>query len=175
MDTLLLPQELRIELKSPLGLLIRGPADVTMSRLRNIISSVKPKKVISVGDIVSRNMLENGLKIDIFIVDNKSMRKPIEPLYSKADKVLPLINPAGTIARDAWRVIGDAMNSDGLVEILVDGEEDLLTIVAVLLAPENSLVIYGQPEEGIVVIKVDEGSKRKMLEILNRMRRKPEN
>ncbi|MEM2167045.1 MAG: GTP-dependent dephospho-CoA kinase family protein [Candidatus Bathyarchaeia archaeon] len=146
-----------------------------MSRLRNIISSVKPKKVISVGDIVSRNMLENGLKIDIFIVDNKSMRKPIEPLYSKADKVLPLINPAGTIARDAWRVIGDAMNSDGLVEILVDGEEDLLTIVAVLLAPENSLVIYGQPEEGIVVIKVDEGSKRKMLEILNRMRRKPEN
>lgn len=175
MGTFLLPQELRSELKSPLGLLISGPVNVTMSSLRDLISSIKPRKVISVGDIVSRNMLENGLKVDIFIVDNRSMRKPIEPLRSRADRVLTLTNPAGTITKEAWRIIGDAMNSEGTVEILVDGEEDLLTIVAVLLAPENSLVIYGQPGEGVVVIKVDEGSKRRMLEILDRMERKTEN
>ncbi len=38
--------------------------------------------------------------------------------------------------------------------LLVDGEEDLLTLVAVLYAPENALVVYGQPNQGIVVVRV---------------------
>lgn len=175
MDTLFLPEALRSELKSPLGLLIRGSVDETTGELRELIDSLKPKKIISVGDIVSESMLRRGLKVDVFIVDNKSMRKPTEPLCFKADKSFILTNPAGTITSEAWRVIGEAINSRGLVKVLVDGEEDLLTIVAVLLAPENSMVIYGQPGEGVVVIKVDDKSKRRMLEILGRMERRPEN
>ncbi|MBS7648640.1 GTP-dependent dephospho-CoA kinase family protein, partial [Candidatus Bathyarchaeota archaeon] len=78
------------------------------------------------------------------------------------------------ITEDSWQVIGEAIKSKDSVGILVDGEEDLLAIVAVLLAPENSFVVYGQPGEGIVVIKVNEDSKRKMHEILSRMEYKPE-
>ena len=44
---------------------------------------------------------------------------------------------------------------------MVAGEEDLLTIVAVLKACENSLVVYGQPQQGVVVVKVDATSKHK--------------
>ncbi|MEM1543636.1 MAG: GTP-dependent dephospho-CoA kinase family protein [Candidatus Bathyarchaeia archaeon] len=119
-------------------------------------------------------MLERKLPLDIFIVDNRSMREPIEPLEFKVDRTLMLTNPAGTITDDSWRVIGEAVNSNGLVKVLVDGEEDLLTIVAVLMAPENSLVIYGQPNEGIVVIRVNGESKNRMREIINRMECKPE-
>jgi len=57
----------------------------------------------------------------------------------------------------AWGV--RALEDDELVHIVVDGEEDLLVIVAVLYAPEGSLVVYGQPGEGIVVVRVT-GEKR---------------
>jgi len=146
-----------------------------MYKLKKMMDSTKPKKIISVGDVVSRRMLEKKLPLNIFIVDNRSMREATEPLPFKADKTLKLINPAGTITEDSWRIIDEAINSEGLVRVLVDGEEDLLTIVAVLLAPENSMVVYGQPNKGIVVINVTEEIKRKMREIISRMKYKPEN
>lgn len=146
----------------------------TTKELEKLIKSTRPVKIISVGDVISRSILERKLPLDVFIVDSRSMRKPIEPLKFKADRTLMLANPAGTIADDSWRVIGEAISSDGLVKVLVDGEEDLLTIVAVLMAPENSIVVYGQPDEGIVVIRVNEEAKNRMREIISRMERKPE-
>ncbi len=146
-----------------------------MSKFGELIDLVKPKKIISIGDIVSRNILEKGFPLNIFIVDNKSMRELIEPINASVNKVLRLINPAGTISGDSWRVIDEAINSEGLVKVLVEGEEDLLTIVAALLAPVNSLVVYGQPNEGIVVINVTEEIKKEMREIINEMIYEPEN
>ena len=54
--------------------------------------------------------------------------------------------------------------------IVVDGEEDLLTLIAVLYAPENSFVIYGQPHSGIVVVKVTDQRKCQVQEFLNAMK-----
>jgi uncharacterized protein (UPF0218 family) len=146
-----------------------------MSKLSELIELFKPKKIISIGDVVSRNILEKSLPLNIFIVDNKSMRELIEPVNAGVSKVLHLINPAGAISRDSWRIIDEAINSEGLVKVLVEGEEDLLTIVAVLLAPVNSMVIYGQPNEGIVVINVTEKVKKEMREIIDEMIYEPEN
>lgn len=146
-----------------------------MSKLGELINLVKPKKIISIGDIVSRNILEKGFPLNIFIVDNKSMRKLIEPINVSVSKVLHLMNPAGIISKDSWRIIEEAINSDGLVKVLVEGEDDLLTIVAVLLAPVNSMVVYGQPNEGIVVINITEEIKKEMREIIKKMIYEPEN
>jgi len=173
--THILTPELRNELKHPLGLLISGSSKEVMCKLEEMVNSIKPKKVISVGDVVSRSMLERKLPLNVFIIDNKSMRKNIEPLPFKADKTLKLVNPAGTIMKEAWQIIDEAINSEGLVKVVVDGEEDLLTIVAVLLAPENSIVVYGQPDKGVVVINVTKEIKRKMYKIVSRMRYKSEN
>jgi uncharacterized protein (UPF0218 family) len=52
---------------------------------------------------------------------------------------------------------------------VVDGEEDLLTLVAVLYAPENAVVVYGQPYEGIVLVKVSPEKKAEALEFLKAM------
>ena len=54
--------------------------------------------------------------------------------------------------------------------IVVEGEEDLLTLIAVLYAPENSFVIYGQPHSGVVVVKVTGQKKRQVQEFLNAMK-----
>jgi len=51
----------------------------------------------------------------------------------------------------------------------VDGEEDLLTLVAVLHAPENSFIVYGQPREGVVIVKATREKKAEVAEILKAM------
>jgi uncharacterized protein (UPF0218 family) len=46
----------------------------------------------------------------------------------------------------------------------------LLALIAVLYAPEKSLVVYGQPYEGIVVVKVTSEKKAEATEILKAMK-----
>ena len=55
------------------------------------------------------------------------------------------------------------------VMVLIDGEEDLLTIPAVIEAPLGAVVFYGQPFEGVVAVKVDERSKASARETVQRM------
>jgi uncharacterized protein (UPF0218 family) len=53
----------------------------------------------------------------------------------------------------------------------VEGEEDLLTLVAMAVAPLGSFVIYGQPGEGLVVVEVDDAAKNRAWCFLEGMRR----
>jgi hypothetical protein len=66
-------------------------------------------------------------------------------------------------------VIRKALGEKGRTKVLVDGEEDLLALVVVLCAPENSIVVYGQPNEGVVAIRVTEETRELMHKILNAM------
>jgi len=140
-----------------------------MERLIELINEKKPSKLIAVGDRVSRNIIEKGMPLDVLIIDNKVMRKAIAPLEIQTEKTLRITNPAGTIADEAWSAIREAIDYEGRAKVLVEGEEDLLTLVAVLSAPENSMVVYGQPREGIVAINVTEDAKRKIHQIVDRM------
>ena len=79
-------------------------------------------------------------------------------------------NPPGTITEEAIVAIKEALESPKHVHILVDGEEDLLVLIAVFYAPEKSLVVYGQPYEGIVVVKVTSEKKAEAAEILKAMK-----
>jgi uncharacterized protein (UPF0218 family) len=165
----LLTPPLRKRLKSPLGLLIQGSFAETMQRLEKIIEKDKPSMLISVGDVVSSNMIKHDIQPRVLIVDNKVMRKRIPPIQAKVNQTLHLKNPAGTLAEEAWAVMREALWKKRKTRVLVDGEEDLLTLVAVLCAPENSLVIYGQPKEGIVVVKVTKEKKDHIRQIVDAM------
>jgi len=160
---------LRKRLKSPLGLLIRGTSDETMKKLKELVEKEKPSKIISVGDIVSENMAKHGISPQVMIVDNRVMREPITPIFLKADQTLHLKNPPGTLTSQAWSVMQEALRQVQRTKVVVDGEEDLLTLVAVLCAPENSLVVYGQPHEGIVVVRVTEQKKGMIRRIVEAM------
>jgi uncharacterized protein (UPF0218 family) len=165
----LLTTELRKELKKPQGLLIDGPFEETMKRLKEFIEEAKPSLVISVGDVVSRNMIEYGVPLNVLIVDNKVMRKPIQPITVDADQTLYAKNPPGAITDEAWAAIRSAVEQKGQTRVMVDGEEDLLTIVTVLSAPEGAIVVYGQPHMGIVVVKVTEETKERMRRFVDAM------
>ena len=164
-----LTKKLRQDLKKPQGLLIEGSSKDTMNKLKIIIEKESPSYLISVGDIVTKHMIESGIKLDLLIIDNKTMRKPIPPLNVKVDQSFYAKNPPGTITNEAWRVINQAINCIGKTKVIIEGEEDLLTLVSVLSAPENSIVVYGQPNKGIVIIKVTKETKEKMYQIVNTM------
>ena len=160
--------ELRARLKEPFGMLIRGSFAETMGKLDNIVKRETPPLIVSVGDTVSQNLHEHQLNPQLLITDNKRMRKRIKPRIFAA-KLFHVKNPRGTITEEAITAIKEALESDARVHIIVDGEEDLLALIAVLYAPENSLVVYGQPREGIVVIKVTSEKKAEAAEILKAM------
>ncbi len=93
------------------------------------------------------------------ITDNKCMRKKIEAKIFPGKTVFHVKNPQGTITEEAIATILESLKNRKETQIIVDGEEDLLTLIAVQHAPDKSLVVYGQPNEGIVVVEVTEKKK----------------
>jgi len=166
----ILTPELRVKLKKPLGTLIRGSFKETMKIFKDIIERETVATIISVGDTVSKNLTENHLSPKLSIIDNRVMRKNAHPFQLQADKTINVKNPPGTITEEAIEAIREAIKFDCRVKIVVNGEEDLLTLIAVLYAPEKSLVVYGQPYEGIVAIKVTPEKKTEIAEILKTMK-----
>ena len=125
-----------------------------MGELKRLIERDSPPKIVAVGDAVSRNMVKHGVIPHVFIVDNKIMREAIAPIPIEAEVILYTQNPPGTLTDEAWSAVQEALRHPQRVKVLVEGEEDLLTLAAVLCAPEGSFVVYGQPREGIVVVRV---------------------
>jgi uncharacterized protein (UPF0218 family) len=166
---LMLTPRLRRELKNPLGTLIQGSPKQTIEQVKQLIREQKPTKTISVGDVVTQNLTKNHIPVQVMIIDNKVLRQTIQPIKAEAQTTLHVKNPAGTITPEAWITVQQALEQSQTTKVVVDGEEDLLTLIAVIQAPANSLVIYGQPHEGIVAIKVTAQIKKKMQKILEAM------
>lgn len=165
----ILPAGLRAKLKEPLGMLIRGSFAETMSRLRDIVEQEKPPCIVSVGDTVSKNLEESHVLPRLSIIDNKAMRRTTRPFSSAAEKAVHVRNPKATITDEAIAAIRDSVRENRRTLIVVDGEEDLLALIAILYVPEDSLVVYGQPYEGIVVVKATAAKKEEVNEILKSM------
>lgn len=160
---------MRNQLKIPLGDLIEGEPRVTMNFLNSFIQDNKPLKVLSVGDYVTSNILKIGICVDVCIIDGRVMRKAVDSLNLKTNKVINVRNPPGTITNKAWEAVCQASKADETIAILVDGEEDLLALPAIICAPLGSLVVYGQPHKGIVLVRVNERKKLCAKTILREM------
>ena len=162
-----LPNDLRDHLKNPLGNLIRDDDP----NKENIIKEISAESVlITVGDRTTENMLQLGLKPQIQIIDGLEKRNQrIVPADDTINTNLSCRNPPGEITEESMQVIQKAFSCESPVRITVDGEEDLLVIPACVFAPENSFVMYGQPNEGLVIIRVTPEIKAKVQKILDLM------
>ncbi len=157
-----------VRLKTPLGKLLTGAPPETMPKLRALIQQNKPPNVTTVGDVVSRETLATGIKVNLRIVDQMTLRESISPIEIKAERTYRVRNPAGIITREAWDAIKEAMQCRDAV-IFVDGEEDLLAIPAILESPDNAYIVYGQPSQGLVVVTASQATKHEVREMMNRM------
>jgi hypothetical protein len=164
-----LTPELRTKLKKPLGTLIRGSFNDTMKRFSYLVKAEKPSCIISVGDTVSKNLAKNGFLPKLSIIDNKCMRRRTQSAWLETEKTLYVENPQATITEEAITAIQGALQGSQHVKIVVEGEEDLLTLIAIMYAPQNSFVLYGQPREGIVLVRVTEDKRAEAIKILEAM------
>ena len=165
-----LTPQLRIKLKEPFGSLIQGTPEQTMAKMKELVEKEKPPKIISVGDIVSRNLHKYSIHPQLTIIDNISMRDQKMPQEAEVEKTVYVDNPQATITQEAVAAVKEALEGDEHTHIVVKGEEDLLTLIAVLYAPINAVVVYGQPNFGIVVVKVTSQKKAQAQEFLNAMK-----
>lgn len=156
--------------KEPFGTLIYGSVSQTMEQLRCIVEEDKPTKIISVGDMVSRNLHKYDIIPQVSIFDNQTKRVKIEPHIFPNKEILQVKNPQGKITQEAINAIQTALQSSTQSQIVVEGEEDLLTLAAAVYAPENALIIYGQPDQGIVVVKVTAEKKGEAQKIWKEMK-----
>lgn len=154
MKDLRVPSELRGVFKKPFGELFTGEG---LTPANNVKSKLKGEKLVIVGDVTLRNMLAVGVKPDLAIVDQKAMRKPLQPEELEGE-VVKAVNPPGMISKDLWDKIHDAVIKSGTT-ILVDGEEDLAVLPCIIEADWDTIVLYGQPGEGIVYVDVNEKTK----------------
>ena len=162
-----LPDNLRDQLKNPLGNLI---SDNDPNK-ENIIKEISAESVlITVGDRTTENMLQFGLKPQIQIIDGLEKRNQrIVPTDDAVNTNLSCRNPPGEITEESMQVIQKAFSSKPPVRITVDGEEDLLVLPVCMSAPENSVVMYGQPNEGLVLVHVTPEIQAKVQKILDSM------
>ncbi|MEA2069928.1 MAG: DUF359 domain-containing protein [Asgard group archaeon] len=177
---LILPEELRSELKKPIGeLLEKNPTKQLLSR----INRTNPPLTVFVGDYCTLEALKQGYIPNISIIDGKNLREPFRKITIPDTKIIKLKNPAGEIRKKAWlklrKVIaiftqkksGSNKTEPQNVVVKTAGEEDLLVLPVVVDAPLETLIVYGQPHKGVVIIKVTLNIKLKCKKIIERMRK----
>ncbi|KXB00545.1 hypothetical protein AKJ47_01035 [candidate division MSBL1 archaeon SCGC-AAA261G05] len=158
-----LPEEARQYLKEPLGKLFES----TQSGI-DYSKKSEFKRLVTVGDVVTAEFLRAGIEPDVAVVDYSIMRasadedtkKAIENFSASSVRVK---NPAGQITEELEEALKAVTPP---LKIIIEGEEDLATLPAVLSAPLGSAVIYGQPDQGMVIVEVTEEKKREFEELL---------
>jgi GTP-dependent dephospho-CoA kinase len=165
-DKVLTPS-LRRKLKKPLGRLFPA-AEIRGEEFLALV--VGSPFVVTVGDRVTETIQETtGRSPDVFVVDGVERRTPREVPRIAHGPTLRAKNPAGRITKAALGAMKRAFAGEKPVMVLIEGEEDLLTIPAVMEAPLGAVVFYGQPLEGVVAVRVDEESKAGARAILKGM------
>ena len=126
------------------------------------------RKIIAVGDQITLNLVDAGNIPHLSVCDFRIKRKEIgERQKLKIKKTFRIAgkcrNPPGTLSKYILKNAKKYLKSGGL--LIIEGEEDLTALAFILSANKNYLVLYGQPDRGVVVVK-PERVKEKVRKIL---------
>lgn len=162
-----LPDGLRESLRSPMGRLV---PDAQVDAASVLAGAGPDPCIITVGDRTTERALELGLAPAVQIVDGTERRRPRgAPPAAPGTLEVRVSNPPAGITDEAADAVRGALESGPPVRITVSGEEDLLVIPACIHAPDGALVLYGQPGEGLVVVRVDAEIRNKAASVLGSM------
>ena len=149
--------------------------DTTNRIYQNAPAGLNVEYIITVGDICTIKINEQVRMPDLSIIDFKTKRD--NPLSAEqrsimdqiGEKIVNVNNNAGTISDELWNAIKVAISDNVKTRIVVEGEEDLATLAAISLADLGAKVIYGMPDKGMVVVDVNQRSKKRANSFLERM------
>ncbi len=147
---LTLPKEHRKLFQEPFGELHRN--------IDEIIPEISGSIVYAVGDVVTHNLQKKGITPAIAVVDGYTMRSPCRRTQVIHGECIRVKNPAGSLTDDLIHALEHAIEHPP-VTVIVEGEEDLAVIPLVIAAPEGTVVLYGQPHQGVVLRRVNAEAK----------------
>ncbi len=161
-NRIIFSEEVKKILKKPAGQLIKGKPREVAEKVKRVIESEKPLMVIVIGDYTSRRLREVNLKADLYVIDGKTERKRVQIFDLSGLKVEKARNDPGTLSPEAVKKLDELLHDPSIRDtaLLIEGEEDLLTLAAIISAPEGSIIVYGQPGEGNVIVRVNKSSKQ---------------
>ncbi len=157
-----IPEKVKSELKKPLGKVY--PDYGELKRLS------KEHMIISVGDICTLGLLDVGIKPHLAVFDFKYMRRKLDSSYVSILKLTfpkpkRMKNPKGTISQGIIDKAPELVREGGA--IFIDGEEDLTALAFIAAASDAYVLVYGQPGEGLVLVMMDEKTKKKATDLLS--------
>ena len=165
---LVLPESLRDEVRKPFGKVVSGSGLV--SEYKNA-----QRPLVTVGDRCLLDALEAGFAPDIAIFDFKVKRVEIPVEMKKrfakhAATAFVAFHGAGYITEELEKAVLNVL-AEGRGAVFVAGEDDLSALL-VMAHAEAGTLIYGQPNQGAVVVPLgEEGTMEKARGFLARMER----
>jgi uncharacterized protein (UPF0218 family) len=162
-----LPNSLRDQLKIPLGVLLPIGQD-NKTNIQKYLSD--NSYIITVGDRTTEKMIDFDLIPSLQIIDGleKRIKRDILKLGSAFE--LKIDNPAAEITLESIEIIKKAFTMNSPIRLTVNGEEDLLVLPVCIHAPENSVILYGQPNKGLVLVQITTEIRNKAQALLDLMK-----
>ncbi len=172
---LILPENLREELKKPFGKIFK----------ENKPAIKKDALIITVGDVTTKTFNEKSLGQNISVIDFKVNREKkftnIEELgFDGDEKIFYADNPAGYISSNLFKKLSKIfqLGARDKIVLQVNGEEDLVVLPLILTAPLSTVLYYGQPPQrsgsegqaGLVEVLVSEKNKERAYDLVSKFR-----
>ena len=133
------------------------------------------KFVATIGDICTIKLVQEKIIPNLMIVDYKTKRNvkltemQMSIIESVKCKSVEVDNEPGAISQPLYFEIENAIESEIITKIIVNGEEDLATLPVIKHSKIGAKVIYGMPDKGMVVVDVNQQAKERANKLLERM------
>ncbi len=161
-----LPEDLRSTLAQPLGRVF-SEEELTGPEFEKAV--LDAPMVVTVGDRVTDTLGAMKRTPDVQVVDGVERRSRRDLPNVPFARLLKVRNPAGTLTGAAIAGVKNAFLGKKPVRVQVEGEEDLMAMLAIAMAPVSATVFYGQPGVGVVAVKANAVSKSRNRAILAKM------
>jgi GTP-dependent dephospho-CoA kinase len=153
-------------LKRPFGTLV-PENEITKQKILSMLEGAK--KIIAVGDATTERLISFNITPDIAVIDGIERRSLRGRSINYQANQMICINPAGTISKEAVRVLQIALETSSPVIVKVQGEEDMLALPLFTMAPKGSVILYGQPLEGMVLVNITEEKQNEAKELMDKI------
>lgn len=155
----------------PMGIPIGKEAPESIRIVRQVFGD--DVKLMTVGDVVTRNVINNWREPDLAVIDLKTRRKIGTREISGFNLMYTITNPPGTLSQGIIdlikRAIADIRRGNKVL-IRVDGEEDLMSLPIILEAPEGSLVLYGLYTGYLIAIPINQYYRFAILKLISMLK-----
>lgn len=166
---LLLPEGLRALLRKPIGAIYANDA------VKEALLLHKNDIIATIGDFTTKVVMDNGIVPSLAVIDLQVNRKPFQPLEAFKFGDAPVVrvkSGPGYIARGAigaveeWGKLAGIYRGRMLLALVIEGEDDLLTLPVIAHAPLGSVIYYGQPDQGVVEVIATQTQKQFAIDML---------